>query len=101
MLLLSNIGEFIILFALFNNFWVIILFSFSKDSIFFSYVIFSSLENNNVYTLDTKCIHSIDKNRLDKNSIDKNIYEEEGQLDIDEIFGDENVWWNSKNNWLY
>ena len=49
------------------------------------------LENNNVYTLDTKCIHSIDKNRLDKNSIDKNIYEEEGQLDIDEIFGDENV----------
>ena len=33
----------------------------------------------------------IDKNRLDKNSIDKNIYEEEGQLDIDEIFGDENV----------
>lgn len=31
------------------------------------------LDENNVYTLDTTCIHSIDKNRLDKNSID-NIY---------------------------
>ena len=30
------------------------------------------LDKNNVYTLDTTCIHSIDKNRLDKNSIDKN-----------------------------
>ena len=30
------------------------------------------VDNNNVYTLDTSCIHSIDKNRLDKNSIDKN-----------------------------
>ena len=28
---------------------------------------------NNVYNLDTKCIHSIDKNSIDKNSIDKNI----------------------------
>ena len=27
---------------------------------------------NNVYNLDTKCIHSIDKNSIDKNSIDKN-----------------------------
>ena len=26
---------------------------------------------NNVYNLDTKCIHSIDKNSIDKNSIDK------------------------------
>ena len=31
-----------------------------------------SLDNNNVYTLDTDCIHSIDKNSIDKNSIDKN-----------------------------
>lgn len=29
------------------------------------------LDNNNVYNLDTKCIHSIDKNSIDKNSIDK------------------------------
>lgn len=28
------------------------------------------LDNNNVYTMDTTCIHSIDKNRIDKNSID-------------------------------
>lgn len=28
---------------------------------------------NNVYNLDTKCIHSIDKNSIDKNSIDKSI----------------------------
>ena len=27
------------------------------------------LDENNVYTLDTSCIHSIDKNRIDKNSI--------------------------------
>ena len=30
------------------------------------------IDNNNVYTMDTECIHSIDKYRLDKNSIDKN-----------------------------
>ena len=30
------------------------------------------LDENNVYTMDTKCIHSIDKNSIDKNSIDKN-----------------------------
>lgn len=29
-----------------------------------------TLENNNVYKMDTKCIHSIDKNSIDKNSID-------------------------------
>ena len=29
-----------------------------------------STDNNNVYNLDTDCIHSIDKNRLDKSSID-------------------------------
>ncbi len=29
-------------------------------------------DKNNVYSLDTKCIHSIDKNRLDKISIEKN-----------------------------
>ena len=28
-----------------------------------------SLDNNNVYTLDTDCIHSIDKNSIDKNSL--------------------------------
>ena len=31
-----------------------------------------STDMNNVYNLDTKCIHSIDKNSIDKNSIDKN-----------------------------
>ena len=30
-----------------------------------------STDMNNVYNLDTKCIHSIDKNSIDKNSIDK------------------------------
>ena len=30
------------------------------------------IDNNNVYTLDTPCIHSIDKNSIDKYSIDKN-----------------------------
>ena len=30
-----------------------------------------SLENGNVYNLDTKCIHSIDKYSIDKNSIEK------------------------------
>lgn len=29
-------------------------------------------KDNNVYNLDTKCIHSIDKNRLDKYNIDNN-----------------------------
>ena len=29
-----------------------------------------AIDNNNVYTLDTKCIHSIDKNSIDKNSIE-------------------------------
>lgn len=29
------------------------------------------IDENNVYTLDTSCIHSIDKNRIEKNSIDK------------------------------
>lgn len=29
-----------------------------------------STDMNNVYNLDTKCIHSIDKNSIDKNSID-------------------------------
>ena len=52
------------------------------------------LDENNVYTLDTTCIHSIDKNRLDKNSIDKyrlDNKEEEGKINFEEIFGDENV----------
>lgn len=30
------------------------------------------IDENNVYTMDTTCIHSIDKNRIDKISIDKN-----------------------------
>ena len=30
------------------------------------------LDENNVYTLDTSCIHSIDKNSIDKNSIEYN-----------------------------
>ncbi len=30
-----------------------------------------ALENNNVYTLDTQCIHRLDKTRLDKISLDK------------------------------
>jgi len=30
-----------------------------------------SIDESNVYNLDTNCIHSIDKNRLDKISIDK------------------------------
>lgn len=36
------------------------------------------VDNNNVYTLDTECIHSIDKYSIDKNSIDnKNKYKGE------------------------
>lgn len=31
-----------------------------------------NLDSNNVYTMDTTCIHSIDKNRIDKNSIEEN-----------------------------
>ena len=34
------------------------------------------LDENNVYNLYTKCIHSIDKNSIDKNSIEYNIYGE-------------------------
>ena len=30
------------------------------------------LDENNVYTMDTKCIHRIDKNSIDKNRIEKN-----------------------------
>lgn len=36
-----------------------------------------TIDKSNVYNLDTKCIHSIDKNRLDKISIDKNSKEKE------------------------
>ena len=36
-----------------------------------------STDSNNVYTLDTECIHSIDKNSIDKNRIkEKEIYKE-------------------------
>ena len=31
------------------------------------------LDNNNVYTMDTKCIHSIEENSIDKNNIKENI----------------------------
>lgn len=34
------------------------------------------LDENNVYTMDTKCIHRLDKNSIDKNSIEYNIYGE-------------------------
>ena len=34
------------------------------------------IDNNNVYIMDTSCIHSIDKNSIDKNSIEKEIYKE-------------------------
>ena len=34
------------------------------------------LDNNNVYKMYTKCIHSIEENSIDKNSIDKNSIEE-------------------------
>ena len=34
------------------------------------------LDNNNVYKMYTKCIHSIDKYRLDKNNKEKEIYKE-------------------------
>lgn len=43
------------------------------------------LDENNVYTLYTDCIHSIDKNRIEKNSIDKNsidIYSPEKQDNV-------------------
>lgn len=55
------------------------------------------LDENNVYTLDTSCIHSIDKNRLDKNSIDNHRRDksmrEEKQFDdeLKDIFGDDDV----------
>ena len=35
-----------------------------------------STDSNNVYNLDTECIHSIDKNRIDKISIDKDSIED-------------------------
>ena len=34
------------------------------------------LDSNNVYTMDTECIHSIDKNSIDKNNIEKEIIKE-------------------------
>ena len=42
------------------------------------------LDDNNVYTLDTKCIHSIDKNRIVENSIDKNNKKEKEERNIKE-----------------
>lgn len=51
------------------------------------------LDNNNVYTLDTNCIHSIDKNRIDKNSIDN----KEENITKEEIF--EYNWLNEEGLW--
>lgn len=44
-----------------------------KETIYKDEKCLLSTDENNVYNLDTKCIHSIDKNRLDKSSIEKNI----------------------------
>lgn len=33
------------------------------------------LDSNNVYTMDTTCIHSIDKNSIDKNRLDNNTFQ--------------------------
>ena len=43
-----------------------------KETIYKKEKALLSLDNSNVYNLDTNCIHSIDKIRLDKISIDKN-----------------------------
>lgn len=43
-----------------------------------------TIDNNNVYNLDTKCIHSIDKIRLDKNSIDKDSIDIDAELEYKE-----------------
>jgi len=42
------------------------------------------VDENNVYNLDTKCIHSIDKNSIEENSIDKNSINNE-QIYINEF----------------
>ncbi len=42
-----------------------------KETIYKNEKALLSVDKNNVYNLDTNCIHSIDKNRLDKISIDK------------------------------
>lgn len=48
-----------------------------------------SVNENNVYNLDTECIHSIDKNSIDKNNID-NIY---GQNETKELAeSEEKIW---------
>lgn len=44
-----------------------------KETIYKDEKCLLSTDENNVYNLDTNCIHSIDKNRLDKSSIEKNI----------------------------
>lgn len=41
------------------------------------------IDNNNVYTMDTTCIHSIDKNSIDKNSIE---YKNKNKREEPEIF---------------
>lgn len=46
------------------------------------------IDKNNVYSLYTDCIHSIDKNRLDKISIDKNSKEKEKEQEESESCGD-------------
>lgn len=45
------------------------------------------LDNNNVYNMDTNCIHSIDKNRIEENSIEKNNNKENIYQYIENNFG--------------
>lgn len=51
-----------------------------------------SVNENNVYNLDTECIHSIDKNSIDKNNID-NIY---GQNETKELSESEKKIWEKQ-----
>src|SRR5574344_1270513 len=47
-----------------------------------------TIDNANVYNMDTTCINSIDKNSIDKNSIDKNSIDKNSidNIDSDTIF---------------
>jgi hypothetical protein len=57
-----------------------------KETVFKKEKLLLSTDENNVYNLDTNCIHSIDKNRIDKISIDKNRIETEESMRETEIF---------------
>ena len=57
------------------------------------------LDNNNVYTLDTNCIHSIDKNSIDKNSIEeKEIYKEKEKHFKKPTYEEVEEYCNERNN---